>query len=257
MSTDDAEINKGSEISEFSEKPNERKDSESLSVILHRILDIFSNWFAHPKKRKYTIQVIIAAFALIIIWMIIPGSKSIGEVASIGKKVGYLSFYIGQSVLPIIGFPIIPFLVVGSFSFSFWSVLIGTAIAQAIQLPLVYLIGQKLLTPVIKNLSDWFEFPILKLENKDQVKFIFFIKLLPGLSQTLRHYILAVYKVPFRHFFIISWSMSMAFSIMVLLICQTLKTGGGWNLYIVVAFAVVLIALVLLLRSRSTPPPET
>lgn len=257
MSDDQAEIKENGDSSDSKEEVKGSGYSKGFSSALHRLLDLISTWFSNPKKRKFTIQASAAIIILIIIWMIIPGTKSIEEVASIGKKIGYLSFYIGQSLLPAIGFPIIPFLVVGAFSFNFWTVLLGTAIAQAIQLPLVYLIGQRLLTPVIKNLSEWFEFPILKLEDKDQVKFIFFIKLLPGLSQTLRHYILAVYKVPFRQFFVISWSMSMVFSIIVLLICQTLKSGGSWNVYVVIAFIVVLTGLILMLRSRSTPPSQT
>lgn len=214
---------------------------------------IFTKWFSSPNRRKLTLQIIAFVAVLITLWFLIPNQKSIEALGQLGTKIGYPGFFLAQAILPLLGFPIMPFLVIGSFSFGFIPCLLGTAAATAIQLPLAYLIGTRILKNMIHHLSEWFEFPIFKIQTQDQVKFIFFIKLVPGLSQTLRHYILAIAHVPFRQFFLISWSMSMTFSIIVLLASRTLKTGGNWNIYLAVACLALIIAIVVILR-KQTPP---
>jgi len=229
---------------------SETKSSGRAGQFLHSLLDGAALWFSNPQKRKLTLKVIAIVIGLILLWMIVPGDKSIEVLKNVGEKIGYPGFYIGQALLPLLGFPIIPFLVIGSLTFNFWGVLLGTAIAQSIQIGLAYVIGRKFLKGTVKNLSEWFEFPMFKLKSMDQVKFIFFIKLIPGLSQTLRHYILAIYDVPFKPYYLISWSMSMVFSIGVILVCKTFRSSGNWNIYLGVVFVVVVAVVIFLLRKQ-------
>lgn len=216
---------------------------------------LFTKWFTSPNRRKLTLQIVAFSAVLVTLWFLIPNQKSITALGQLGTEIGYPGFFLAQAILPLLGFPIMPFLVIGSFSFGFIPCLLGTAAATAIQLPLAYLIGTRILKNMINHLSEWFEFPLIKLQTQDQVKFIFFIKLVPGLSQTLRHYILAIAHVPFRQFFLISWSMSMTFSIIVLLASRTLKTGGNWNIYLALACLTLIIAIVVILRKQTPSDP--
>lgn len=251
--TGDSSLNTDKKSSQPESDGSKKKKSEK---ILNFLKEFSVSWFSSPVKRKVTFQVGAAILAVVVLWLVIPGKSSFEEIGKIGQSIGFPGFLMAQTLLPLVGFPAIPFLVVGSFAFSFWGVLLGTAVAQAIQLPLIYLIGRRVLAGVIKNLSEWFEFPMFQLPQADQVKFIFFIKLVPGLSQSLRHYLLAIYNVPFRQFFIIGWSMSMVFSILTILICQTLKSGGNWNLYLALACVVVIGILVVMIRKPGAKQEE-
>jgi uncharacterized membrane protein YdjX (TVP38/TMEM64 family) len=229
------------------EKP---RDAAALKV-LKGLREAVGHWFASPARRRLTIQLLVFVAFLVALWFLLPNQSSINALVELGKTIGYTGFYLAQSFLPLIGFPVIPFLIIGSFSFEFLPALLGTAVATAIQLPLAYLIGRRVLKGMVHHLSEWFEFPVFKLRNHDKVKFIFFVKLIPGLSQTLRHYILAIYEVPFRQFLIISWSMSMIFSTIILLASKTLMTGGNWNIYLGIACVALIIALIIMLRKQN------
>lgn len=218
---------------------------------LTAVMDAMRHWTSTPGRRKLTLQLFGFIAFLIALWFLIPSQKSVAAVTELGNKIGYPAFYVAQALLPLIGFPVIPFLVIGSFSFNFLPALIGTALATAVQLPLAYFIGRRFLKGMVHHLSEWFEFPTFRLQPQDQIKFIFFVKLVPGLSQTLRHYILAIYEVPFRQFMAIGWSMSMIFSTLVLLAGRTLTTGGNWNIYLGIAFIALVVLVIVILRKQS------
>jgi uncharacterized membrane protein YdjX (TVP38/TMEM64 family) len=124
-------------------------------------------------------------------------------------------FFLAMAVLPAVGAPLSPFLVVAGATFGIGLGLIGSIAAIAINLCLGYAIVHSKLRPRIEALFARFDYaiPDFTAGGRRAWRFAAAVKLAPALPSFAKMYVLAVTSVPFAIYFIVSLAISSAFAV--------------------------------------------
>jgi uncharacterized membrane protein YdjX (TVP38/TMEM64 family) len=124
-------------------------------------------------------------------------------------------FFLAMALLPALGAPLTPFMVVAGAAFGFWGGLIGSLAAIALNLCIVYAIAHGKLRPRIVALFERFEHHRVRSYSGGGLaawRFAAAMKLTPVLPAFVKTYVLAVTAVPFPIYFIVSFVISGAFA---------------------------------------------
>jgi uncharacterized membrane protein YdjX (TVP38/TMEM64 family) len=126
-----------------------------------------------------------------------------------------LPFFLAMAVLPTIGVPLSPFLIVAGAVFGVEVGLIGSITAIAINLCIVYTVAHSKLRPRVGKLFERFDYkvPDFGAGGRTAWRFAVAIKLTPALPSFAKMYVLAVTAVPFPIYFGVSLVISSAFAI--------------------------------------------
>ena len=104
-------------------------------------------------------------------------------------------------LLPMLGFPISPFLILAGIKFNpFWATGL-TSLIFALHLLLAYLLAHSLLRPQITRLLSKGKFSLPEIHEHRRLPFSIIFMALPGLPYTVKNYALATLNIPFRIFF--------------------------------------------------------
>lgn len=124
-------------------------------------------------------------------------------------------FCLAMAVLPAVGVPLSPFLLIAGAMFSIWVGLIVSLAAIAINLYIGYAIAHSKLRPHIESLFERFGYkvPDFTTGGRSAWRFAAAIKLAPALPAFAKMYVLAVTAVPFPIYFGISFAISGAFAV--------------------------------------------
>ena len=124
-------------------------------------------------------------------------------------------FFLAMAVLPAIGVPTTPFMVVAGATFGIWVGLIGSIAAFAINLCLGYAIAQSALRPRLEALFRRFDYKVPDFTGGGRTawRFAMAIKLTPALPTFAKMYVLAVTAVPFPIYFGVSLVISSLFAV--------------------------------------------
>lgn len=124
-------------------------------------------------------------------------------------------FFLAMAVLPAIGVPLSPFMIVSGAIFGVWLGLIVSIAAIAINLCLGYAIAQSKLRPRLESLFERFGYkvPDFTAGGRSAWRFATAIKLTPALPSFAKMYVLAVTAVPFPIYFGVSLGISGAFAV--------------------------------------------
>lgn len=124
-------------------------------------------------------------------------------------------FFLALAVLPAIGVPTTPFMVVAGATFGVVVGLIGTIIAFAINLCIGYAIAHSALRPRLEKLFARFDYkvPDFTKGGRSAWRFALGIKLTPALPTFAKMYVLAVTAVPFPIYFGVSLGISSLFAV--------------------------------------------
>lgn len=108
-------------------------------------------------------------------------------------------------ILPVVGFPISAFLLLLGVRFDPAPALLimfaGMAVHQGITFPA----GNTLLRPIIEKILASRNIALPQFSEKDFIWPSIIFMAVPGLSYTLKNYILSLSGIPFRYFFFIAW----------------------------------------------------
>jgi uncharacterized membrane protein YdjX (TVP38/TMEM64 family) len=124
-------------------------------------------------------------------------------------------FFLAMALLPAIGAPLSPFLVLAGASFGVWLGLVGTVVAIALNLVICYAIAHSKLRPRLQALFERFDYkvPDFTAGGPRAWRFAAAMKLTPALPAFAKTYILAVTAVPFPIYFTVSLAITMLFAV--------------------------------------------
>ncbi|HEX9776618.1 MAG TPA: hypothetical protein VGA63_00580 [Geopsychrobacteraceae bacterium] len=110
-------------------------------------------------------------------------------------------FILLMALLPLFGFPIIPFLVLVGVKFGpYWATVI-TALIFALHLIISFLLTHSFLRPKISALLAKINYRIPEIHERRLVPFSIIFMAVPGLPYSVKNFALATLNIPFRLFF--------------------------------------------------------
>lgn len=118
-----------------------------------------------------------------------------------------------MALLPLAGFPISVFLFLAGVQFGMLRGLGITAAMIALHLPLTYALTHTFMRRPVETLLSRTRYTVPKFQGPHALKIAFIFMAIPGLSYTLKNALLAFSGIPFRHYFILAWSVNLALSI--------------------------------------------
>lgn len=105
-------------------------------------------------------------------------------------------------LLPLIGFPISALLVILGVKFGTWIGLIIMFAGMPVHLTVSFFVAHSLLRAPLLRLLARMGRPLPQIPEDRQARFCFLFMAVPGLSYTLKNYLLPLSGVPFRYFFL-------------------------------------------------------
>jgi uncharacterized membrane protein YdjX (TVP38/TMEM64 family) len=123
-------------------------------------------------------------------------------------------FFVAMAVLPALGLPLSPFMIVAGATFGVWVALIGSLLAIAISNCIAYAIAHSGLRPRIMRLFERFDAKVPDYTEGGRAawRFSAAIKLTPALPTFAKMYVLALTAVPFAIYFTVSVAITGAFA---------------------------------------------
>ena len=162
-------------------------------------------------------------------------------------------FFLAMAVLPAIGVPLSPFMIVAGATFGIWLGMIGSVVAIALNLCIAYAIAHSTLRRRITSLFARFHYkvPDFTAGGRAAWRFATAIKLTPALPSFAKTYVLAVTAVPFPIYFGVSLAISMAFAVAWIVLGDSLLAHDLSEASLAaIAIAVLLVVAVMWWRKR-------
>lgn len=139
------------------------------------------------------------------------------------EQTGPLPFFSAMAILPAVGVPLTPFLILAGAVFGTRLGLIGAAIAIAVNLALCYALA-RWLRPLLANLLRRFSYdlPDFAERGRSAMRFTLAVKAAPGVPTFIKNYGLALAGVPFPLYFGVSMVMTAVYALSLIFIGESL-----------------------------------
>lgn len=154
-------------------------------------------------------------------------------------------FFVAMAVLPAIGIPMSPFMIVAGATFGVWIALVGSIAAMAANLCIGYAIAHSKLRPRIESLFERFDYkiPDFAAGGRAAWRFAAAVKITPGLPTAAKMYVVAVTAVPFPIYFAVLLAISSAFAAVWIVLGDSLFTHDI-SIATMAALAIVVLVVV-------------
>lgn len=119
----------------------------------------------------------------------------------LGRDTHTAAFILLFVTLPVLGFPILPFMILLGLKFG---VTVGTGMffgGMAVHLAIAFPVSNSFLRPFLLRYACRRNIRIPRISGERMVAFSFAFMALPGLSYAMKNYLLPLAGVPFRHYF--------------------------------------------------------
>jgi len=139
--------------------------------------------------------------------------QDVGDVIEKIGKAGLIPFMAAMVFLPLLGFPVTPFYLLGGASFGNVSFLLATTMSLTFNLCLAYFLGNWMLAPLFDK-SRWEigkKARHLWLRRRSWIV-IFLIRVGPG-TVNMKDYLLGALRAPLIQYFLVSWPVCMAYAV--------------------------------------------
>ena len=163
---------------------------------------------------------------------------------------GPLIFFTALALLPLIGMPVSIFYLVAGASFGLPLSIGGAAVALAINISLSYWIARNLLRRAVELLLSHTHFKIPQVRGNNYVMLTLFVRIMPGVPFFLQSYLLGIAQVPFRIYFLISWSVAFLSSMGMIILGNSFQSSNVGQAVFAVFLVVALLIMVRLIRQR-------
>ncbi|MCB1098692.1 MAG: VTT domain-containing protein [Verrucomicrobiae bacterium] len=158
-----------------------------------------------------------------------------------GKNLPDAAFLFLFGVLPVIGAPISPFLVIAGLKYGTVSGMLVATAATAVHNAVTYFLAETCLKKRIESLLARLGYAIPTIPSQHQWWFTAVFAVVPGLPYTIKLYSLALTNIGFRTFFWIGWPMYAASSIVYVVLGDAAASMSvGWFI-VVTALSILLI----------------
>jgi uncharacterized membrane protein YdjX (TVP38/TMEM64 family) len=151
------------------------------------------------------------------------------------ERVDPIAFFALMAVLPAVGIPMTPFLIIAGASFGGPIGVTGSLIAIALNLALCFVLA-RLLKPMLASLLRWLghALPNLSARGKSPARVALTVKLVPGVPAFLKSYVLAVTGIGFGPYFAVSMLISGAYAVLVVVLGKSLLDHERNNVLVIV-----------------------
>jgi uncharacterized membrane protein YdjX (TVP38/TMEM64 family) len=138
------------------------------------------------------------------------------------------AFFALMAVLPAVGIPVTPFLIIAGASFGGPIGIAGSLIALAVNLALCFALA-RLLKPMLASLLRWLghKLPDLGARGRSPARVALTVKLVPGVPAFLKSYVLAVTGIGFGPYFAVSMLISGLYAVLVVVLGKSLFDHEG------------------------------
>ncbi|MCC5789043.1 MAG: hypothetical protein JJT75_05375 [Opitutales bacterium] len=169
---------------------------------------------ARPKSKPIiALQIFTAAMVLGIFAFFLRPGFDLGNFLQGLQDLGPLWFYVGLSILPLFFVPTSPFYFLAGAAYPLWVNLIGLSAAVLVNMILAYLLGMFVLRSFSLRMAERIRGKPLVVKKNRAWGFAFLIKMAPGISPTLKSYIMSAAGIPFGIYIVISWSITMFYAL--------------------------------------------
>ncbi len=160
------------------------------------------------KETKWSLAGFLMLVCIIIgmfLYMRVTGHDAETMVEQIGEA-GLLMFMIAMVVLPLAGFPVTPFYVIGGAAFGNVEFVLALTLTQSFNLAIAYLLGRWVLAPLFSK-------PKWDLGRKRHCwAYVLLIRIGPG-TINMKDYLLGALRAPFGKYMAISWPLCMGYAV--------------------------------------------
>ena len=158
---------------------------------------------------------------------------------------GVLPFFLGLTLLPLVGVPSTPLFVLAGVTFGLQTALVGCSLAIALNLLLSYWLARRWMHNwLARLLVRWnFKPPSVGADNK--LTILLLVRTTPGLPSALRNYAAALIDVPFPVYMLVSWTTTLLYAVGLVVLGDSLSNASLAEAGIAVALLAVVLGAIL------------
>lgn len=154
---------------------------------------------------------LLASFLLLLFFL--PGDPQDWIAFFVSRDTRPWLFLVLMVLLPLVGFPITPFLLLVGLKFGPWRGLAITAGIFGVHLVISYLLTHSLLRPVLWKILAQTRYELPEIHHRRRVPFSLIFMAVPGLPYAVKNYALALLKVPLRVYLPIAWGVNLLLAV--------------------------------------------
>jgi uncharacterized membrane protein YdjX (TVP38/TMEM64 family) len=178
------------------------------------------------------------------------------EIVDQARRLGPIPFFGALAVLPAFGMPVTPFYLVAAEFFGRGVAVVGVVTAITINVALTYALGRWLLHPVAEKLVAKLGYRIPVVHHDDRWAVAMLLRITPGPPFFVQSYLLALARVPFGVYMIVSVGIPVPFGIGFVLFGEGLMQGSSGGILIGASLLGVAIVAVRFARKKLRRRPE-
>lgn len=168
------------------------------------------------------------------------------------QEAGPLAFFTAMTVLPMFGFPLSAFTLTAGQAFGGQLTLVGVlaacAVSVAINLSISYWLARRWLRPLVEKLITRAGYKVPVVPQADQFELTLLLRITPGPPFFFQNYLLGLAGIPFRLYFLVSWTFVMIQGGGVVIFGKYLKEGKGGGIMIGASVIVAVVLIVHIVR---------
>lgn len=180
----------------------------------------------------------------------LPVRAWVEQIAAMGPG----PFLLALAVLPAFGAPVSVFYLVAGAVFAahggLGMALIGCFAAISVNVALTYAMGRWLMHPVIERLVRRFGWKVPKVQHEDRWVVALLLRITPGPPFFVQSYLLALGRVPFGVYMVVSVAVAFPLSAPVIYFGDSLAAGSSGKLVFGVLFIIAVALIIRLVRKR-------
>lgn len=205
-----------------------------------------------PKGKGWIVlQCFTGFFILAFLVVVLHPDFELNRVLETLREWGPLWYYAALAILPVVMVPTSPFYFLAGAAFPLWINALGTGIALAINLSISYAIAVLFLRNFSLRMAEKLTGKPIEFHRQGAWAFSLMIKLAPGVSATLKSWIMGAAGVPFGIYFIVSWGISMTYAMGLVFFGSALQEGNqGLMLVLAAVFIGSVVLFTYLIRGR-------
>jgi uncharacterized membrane protein YdjX (TVP38/TMEM64 family) len=166
------------------------------------------------------------------------------------ESMGPFAFFAAMTLIPLAGVPITIFYLAAGAAFDPAVSLLGTASALALNHLAAHALGGRALRPLFAFLLRGRRYTLPESGASGSAYKALLIKLTPGLPFALRGYMMALSGIPLHVFLVVSWPISMAYAMPMILIGDSAEEGRIGPAVLAIGAMILLGLLTLFVRDR-------
>lgn len=163
---------------------------------------------------------------------------------------GFWPFFAGLTLLPLVGVPVTPLLLLAGATFELLPALAGCALAIALNLTLSHWLARRWLRDWLLRLAAWRQVEVPAAGSGGRLSVLLLVRLTPGLPLALKNYVGALVPAPFAAYMAIFWTATLLYAGGLIVLGDSLKNASLTEAAVAVAILVAVLAGVFTIRKR-------